>query len=219
MADCHEGDAALSPWERLAPWILASASPRRAELLQAAGLAFRIAAVAIDETPTPGEAPLALCERLAREKAAAAALLHPDASVLGGDTIVALGERVLGKPVDRDDARAMLTALSGKTHRVASGVALSCPGRPLESGAGSAGRVLISGVSVSEVQFETLDDAVLQAYLDGGEWEGKAGAYAIQGDAGAFVRLMSGDFDTVVGLPVAKVFELVDDVLASLSPC
>jgi len=213
VAERDEGDAALSAWERLAPWILASASPRRAELLRAAGLEFRIAAVSIDETPRTGEAPLALCERLSREKAAKAVAQHPQASVLAGDTIVAIGEQVLGKPADRDHAQAMLRCLSGRSHKVVSGVALSCPGHP------SDGRITISGVAVSEVVFDTLDDATLQFYLEGGEWEGKAGAYAIQGDAGAFARLVKGDRDTVVGLPVALVRALADDLLASLSPC
>lgn len=174
---------------------------------------FRIGVASIDETPRAGEAPLALCERLSREKAAAAAVLHPQASVLAGDTIVAIGEQVLGKPVDRDHAQAMLRSLSGRSHKVASGVALSCPGRPSE------GRITISGVAVSEVIFDTLDDVMLQSYLEGGEWEGKAGAYAIQGDAGAFARLVKGDRDTVVGLPLALVHVLADDLLASLSPC
>jgi septum formation protein len=204
----HEGDDELSAWQGLAPWVLASASPRRADLLEQGGLSFRVHAVSIDETPLPSESPTVLCERLAREKAAAGAELFPDESILGGDTVVALGDKILGKPRDRRDAEGMLRELSGGTHQVFSSVALLAAARlgPPNSLAG------VSGVAVSDVRFDDLDEFTLRTYLDGGEWEGKAGAYGIQGDGGAFAHLISGDKDTVVGLPMALVLSLADEL-------
>lgn len=215
MADGHEGDDELSSWQRLAPWVLASASPRRAELLSEAGLEFRVSAVDIDETPRRAEGPAALCERLAREKAGAGAERFPDESVLGGDTVVAIGDRVLGKPADRQEAEAMLRELSGRTHQVVSSVALVASARSSGSGADVAG---VSGVAVSDVSFDLLDEHTLRTYLEGGEWEGKAGAYAIQGDAGSFAHLVNGDQDTVVGLPMALVRSLADELARLARP-
>lgn len=220
MADGNEGDAALSAWQRLAPWVLASASPRRAELLERAGLAFRVHPVAVDETPGRSETPLALCERLARTKAAAGSALFPEESILGGDTVVAIDDRVLGKPADRREAEAMLRQLSGRTHQVASSVALVASAvASVRNTNGSRDLPGVSGVAVSEVVFDTLDEHTLRTYLDGGEWNGKAGAYAIQGEAGAFAQLLSGDQDTVVGLPMALVLSLADQLLDLAESC
>ena len=176
---------------------------------------FRVSAVDIDETPRPSEAPAALCERLAREKAGAGAERFPDESVLGGDTVVAIGDRVLGKPANRREAEAMLRELSGRTHQVVSSVALVAAAHGSGPGGDVAG---VSGVAVSDVVFDLLDEHTLRTYLEGGEWEGKAGAYAIQGDGGAFAHLVSGDQDTVVGLPMALVRSLADELAELARP-
>ena len=189
----------------LAPLVLASASPRRTDILQAAGWAHGILPADIDERAVAGETPLQCCERLAVEKARAAAQLVAGRSgfeqsrgILAGDTIVELEGVLFGKPEGRSQAEAMLRTLSGHTHHVASSVAL------LELASGR----LESGVHVSDVRFDPLSEEQLKRYLDSGEWQGKAGAYAIQGDAGDFAHLVGGQMDTVIGLPMALVLEL-----------
>ncbi len=189
----------------LAPLVLASASPRRRDILQAAGWAHEILPADIDERAVAGESPLQCAERLAVEKALSASQLaagRPEfkrsRGILAGDTIVELDGELFGKPEGRSDAESMLRKLSGNTHRVASSVAL------LELASGR----LESGVHVSEVRFDQLSDQQLERYLDSDEWQGKAGAYAIQGDGGDFAHLISGQMDTVIGLPMALVLEL-----------
>lgn len=198
MAHGHQGDALTSAWPAAAPLVLASASPRRAELLTAAGLVHEVCPADVDESSRPGETPAALVERLARDKAVAGAAGRSAGSVLGGDTVVVLDERVLGKPADEAEARDMLRALSGREHAVLSGVAL------LDAASGA----LVSAVERTTVVVDALDEATLAAYLADGEWRGKAGAYAIQGLAGAFATVVQGHWDTVVGLPVALVLRL-----------
>ncbi|MGQ0552091.1 MAG: Maf family protein [Planctomycetota bacterium] len=187
---------------RLLPLVLASASPRRAELLARAGLAVRIAPVNLDEQALPGEGPAACCLRLAREKARAGALAAADCTVLGGDTLVELDGRALGKPANAAEARAMLSALAGRRHRVLSAVALA------RRGAAQAAPQMVSALASAEVSFAPLASHWLDGYLAGGEWRDKAGAYAIQGQAAAFARLVSGELDTVVGLPIALLPDL-----------
>jgi septum formation protein len=182
--------------------ILASASPRRADLLRAAGIAFEIVPAEIDERPRDGEAPAAYVERLARDKAAAVSAQHPRAAVLAADTTVVVDDLILGKPNDEDDARSMLTRLSGRTHDVLTGVALT-----------GAGRVL-SAVETTRVSFVTMTDAEVEWYVKSGEPRGKAGAYGIQGLASRFVDRIDGSYSNVVGLPVALVWRL----LKSLGP-
>jgi len=182
--------------------VLASASPRRKQILEQAGWPVTVRPAEVDERVLPGEQPLACCERLARDKAAAVAATLAAGTALGGDTVVVVGEDLLGKPADREQAAEMLGRLSGRRHRVASAVALQRAG----------GGPVVSGVAVSTVRFDPLDGATLEAYLASGEWEGKAGAYAIQGQAGAFARLESGRLDTVIGLPM----ELVETLAAQL---
>ena len=186
--------------------ILASASPRRADLLVAAGVTLgEVRPADIDETPLEGESADDLVERLAVQKAAAVAAQTTAGVVLGGDTVVVLAGEVLGKPADREQAASMLRSLAGRQHLVLSGVALcQAPAGPT-----------VSGVACSVVGFTELDDSMLNAYLDGGEWEGKAGGYAIQGDAAAFARLLDGDRDTVVGLPMALVADLAQRLIAA----
>lgn len=177
--------------------ILASASPRRLELLAAAGVACQVDAAHIDETLRAGEAPAAYAERLAREKASAVAARHPDYCVLGADTVVVLDGEVFGKPVDVADASRMLRRLSGREHEVITAVAVA---RNAE---------LQSDVEKSRVEMRIITENEVASYVETGEPMDKAGAYAIQGLAGAFVCRVSGDFDTIVGLPVKLALKLL----------
>jgi septum formation protein len=191
--------------------LLASASPRRAALLVAAGIPFDVADFPpLDETPPRGPAgePLAAPEvarRLALRKVRAAALRAPHRLVLAADTLVFLPDEVLGKPRDASDAERILVRLSGREHRVATGVALRAPGAPPEARE-------VSGVAIARVRFRRLEPAEIRAYVAGGEPLDKAGAYAIQGDGAAFVEALDGDRDTVIGLPMALVRALLRDL-------
>jgi septum formation protein len=179
---------------------LASQSPRRRELLARLGLEFGLLDVDVPEQREPGEPPEDYVRRVAREKAGAGlleAVAVPGALVLGADTEVVLDDRVFGKPVDADDAASMLRALSGRTHRVISAVSLVSAGREAQA------------VSDSEVTVAALDDDDIAAYLAAGEWKGKAGAYAIQGRAQAFISHLSGSFSGVMGLPLYETMQLL----------
>ena len=170
--------------------ILASASPRRLELLrQIAIVPDAIDPADIDETPAPRELPRAHALRLAEAKARAVAARHPDALVLAADTVVACGRRILPKAEEEAQARACLEMLSGRRHRVWGAIALASPD----------GRVR-TRIAVTVVRFARLAPEAIDAYLAGGEWRGKAGGYAIQGRAAAFVSFISGSYATVVGL-------------------
>jgi septum formation protein len=185
-----------------APLHLASASPRRRELLAQCGLAAaRLAAPAIDETPRPGEAPRELVLRLAAAKAraGAAALGGAPGLVLGADTEVALDGQVFGKPHDEAAGLAMLAALSGRTHEVLSAVALC------DAATGWLGTRL----SVSRVRFRHIDPAAARAYWASGEPADKAGGYAIQGRGSAFVERLEGSYSGVVGLPLFETLDLL----------
>ena len=178
--------------------ILASASPRRAELLANAGFEFDVRPADVDESPREGEAPDAYVLRVARDKAAAAAALaRPDDVVLGADTTVVLGDVILGKPRDDNEARAMLEQLSGRDHHVLTGISL-------RRGAREVGRV-----ESTRVTFAPLTPQYIQWYLDTAEGRDKAGAYAIQGYASRFIPRIDGSYSNVVGLPVAAVVELL----------
>ena len=177
--------------------VLASASPRRAELLAQIGVRpDAVCPADIDETPHSRELPRPYCLRMAREKADAVQAL-PDDIVLAADTTVALGRRILGKPADAAEAAEFLLALGGRRHRVITAVALR------------RGRQLWLRDVVSAVRMKRLSDVELNAYLACGEWRGKAGGYAIQGMAGAFVPWMSGSFSAVVGLPLSETATLL----------
>lgn len=195
--DCSSGappSATAAP-----PLVLASASPRRRELLAQIGLApAAIDPAAIDETPAPGELPPALAKRLARAKAEAAAARHPGAAILAADTVVACGRRMLPKAESEAEARACLKLLSGRRHRVYGGVCLLSPD----------GRAAIRLV-VTAVVFRRLTEIDVGRYIDSGEWRGKAGGYAIQGRAAAFVRSINGSYTNVVGLDVFTVANLL----------
>lgn len=176
------------------PIVLASASPRRLELLRRVGLSPDVLPTSTDESLRVGEDPFDAAERLARAKAEAALPgVAPGTLVVAADTLVVLDGRALGKPRDRDDARAMLRALSGRTHGVVTGVALARDGR------------VVSGRDVTEVVFAPLSDAAIEAYVSTGEPDDKAGAYALQGIGGLFVERIDGTPSNVVGLPVRLV--------------
>jgi septum formation protein len=180
-----------------APLILASASPRRAELLRQAGFAFTVAHADLDETPRAGEAPEVYVRRLAEAKAAAVAAGHPAAVVLGADTTVVVDGDIVGKPADAAEAAAMLARLQGRDHDVLTGVAVIGP----------AGQE--SAVARTRVWFAVMTPAEVAAYVATGEPMGKAGAYAIQGWASRYVTRLDGSYPNVVGLPVALVHELL----------
>jgi septum formation protein len=179
--------------------ILASASARRVDLLRQIGLVpDRIVPAELDETPRRGETPRHLVLRLAEAKARAVALRHPGAFVLGADTAVAAGARILPKAETEAEARQCLRLLSGRRHRVHGGVALLSPD-------GRIGRRHV----VTSVAFKRLEPAEIDAYVASGEWHGKAGGYAVQGRAGAFVRLIVGSYSNVVGLPLYETAALL----------
>lgn len=173
--------------------VLASASPRRRDLLAQIGVVpDAVVPAEIDETPQPGEVPLATAKRLSVLKASAVAQQEPDAFVLAADTVVAVGRRQLGKPADVGEARAFLEMLSGRRHRVYGGISLIAPdGRRSDR------------LSTTSVRFKRLPEADIAAYLATDEWQGKAGAYAIQGLAGAFVPAINGSYTNIVGLDLA----------------
>jgi len=179
---------------------LASRSPRRSELLARLGFAFGVLELDVPEHRQPGEPPEDYVRRVAREKAGAGLLQvvgNPSAIVLGADTEVILGDEVFGKPRDADDAAAMLRRLSGRTHQVISAVSLVSPSREAQV------------ASVSEVTVANLDDDAIADYLSTGEWEGKAGAYGIQGHAQVFIEHLSGSFSGVMGLPLFETARLL----------
>lgn len=178
---------------------LASASPRRQELLQQIGVEFTLLKVDIDETPLPGEQPEAFVRRLALQKAQAGRRQLPanDACpVLGADTAVVIGDTIMGKPHDREHGVAMLLALSGCTHQVMTAVALVGDREAVR-------------LSTTDVTFDTLDTAVCEAYWSSGEPADKAGGYAIQGLAAAFVTCLQGSYSGVVGLPLYETTALL----------
>lgn len=179
--------------------ILASASPRRASLLARIGIVpDAIDPADIDETPRKDEAPTVYACRMAAEKAAAVAARHPGALVLAADTVVAAGRRILPKAEELVEARHCLELLSGRRHRVHSAVTLV--------GVDGTAR---HRLSTSIVTFKRLSGAEITAYLESGEWHGKAGGYAIQGRAEAFVRFLSGSHSGVVGLPLFETRALL----------
>lgn len=181
------------------PLILASASPRRSDLLAQIGIVpDAIDPAEIDETPRAGELPAKLAERLAVAKAREVAGRHPRACVLAADTIVACGRRALGKPSDAAEAERHLGLLSGRRHRVVGGICL------IDSGGGAHLRVVTTTVA-----FKRLHPDEIAAYIAGGEWQDKAGSYAIQGRAGAFVRKIVGSYSNVVGLSLYETAALL----------
>ena len=180
--------------------ILASQSPRRRELLDLIGIAHEVRPADVDESVHPDELPVPHCERLARSKAHTLAVQHPDAVVIGSDTIVVIDGDILGKPADRVGAIAMLSRLSGRTHTVFTAVAVAHGG------------VTLSGVETVAVTFRTLDDARIAAYVDTGEPMDKAGAYGIQGFGATNVERIDGDYFAVMGLPLGRMVGLMQEL-------
>jgi septum formation protein len=176
--------------------VLASASPRRQELLRNAGISFTVQPADIDETPMVGESPRGCAERLAREKALAVFESRPEDYVLGADTIVVVDDTILGKPRDAGDAARMLRLLSGRMHAVITGV---CVVGPVVNKVKTASETTM-------VTFCELSDDEIRDYIATGEPMDKAGAYAIQGIASRWIPRIEGDYSNVVGLPVALVY-------------
>lgn len=207
--------------------VLASASPRRQDLLRSANISFIVQPAAIDETPLPEELPRACAERLAREKALAVWRKRPQETVLGADTIVVVNETILGKPHDAADAARMLRLLSGRVHSVITGV---CLVRSVASGRGSvvskapgtesAAKSLLFREEAQNCELRTASETTLvtmselssdeiRDYVSSGEPMDKAGAYAIQGIASRWIPRIEGDYSNVVGLPVARVYQML----------
>lgn len=179
--------------------VLASASPRRIELLALVGITpDRVEPADIDETPLKDETPSRLAARLAVSKAQAVATRSPHAVVLAADTVVAVGRRLLEKAGDEAEARRFLKLLSGRNHRVFTGVAVAAGGKVRQ-------RVVDTRVS-----FKVLSDAEISAYVASDEWRGKAGAYGVQGRAGAFVTRLVGSYPAVMGLPLFETVNLLN---------
>jgi 23S rRNA (uracil1939-C5)-methyltransferase len=184
--------------------VLASASPRRRELMARVAPEFRVFPTGVDETAIAEKDPLKFAIAAAVLKARRGAESFPDAAVIGADTVVALGLRILGKPADREDARDMLRSLSGHRHRVITGLAFYR----------KAGDRLLTGYDLTYVTFRTLTNEMIEAYLDQGSFLDKAGAYAVQEIGDSFVARLKGSYDNVVGFPVDKVRRLLDRFLA-----
>jgi septum formation protein len=178
--------------------ILASSSPRRAELLRAAGIDFTIRAAGVDETVRPGESPRDYVLRLSRDKARA--VLQDGELALGADTTVVVNGKIIGKPADAEEAGRMLRSLSGQWHEVLTGVTLARADR------------VISAVSSTRVKFAEISDAEIEWYVSTGEPMDKAGAYAIQGHASLFVESIEGSYSNVVGLPMRLTYQLAQEM-------
>jgi septum formation protein len=174
--------------------ILASRSPQRRAILEQLGIAFEVLAVDVDEIAAGDPVEVARANALA--KAQAAALLRPDETILGVDTVVALDGEIYGKPADETAARETLKRLAGRTHEVVSGVALIDSANPQVAH------------EVTKVSFRALSDDLIRRYVETGEWSGRAGGYAIQGQGALLVRRIMGDYLNVVGLPVGKLLDL-----------
>jgi septum formation protein len=183
--------------------ILASASPRRQELLRRAGISFTVQPADIDETPRANESPKDCAERLAREKALAVHQSNPQHCVLGADTIVVIDDVILGKPRNREDAARMLRLLAGRTHAVITGVCVV--GEKMAGG----DLPVISASQTTLVTMSEISDDEIRDYVASGEPMDKAGGYAIQGMASRWIPRIEGDYSNVVGLPVALVYAIL----------
>ncbi|MGC2198068.1 MAG: Maf family protein [Terriglobales bacterium] len=195
--------------------VLASASPRRQELLRAAGIAITVQPTNIPEVPKDGEAPQVFAERLAREKAWAVFKERPNDFVLGADTIVVVDGEILGKPRNAADAARMLRRLSGRTHEVVTSVCLMGP-RPATGSAGEntkgEGTLGDTRSEITLVTMSELTEDEIRAYIETGEPMDKAGAYAIQGIASRWIPRIEGDYSNVVGLPIGLVYRMLKEI-------
>jgi nucleoside triphosphate pyrophosphatase len=197
--------------------VLASASPRRQELLRNAGITFTVQPANVDETPLPRETPRECAERLARDKALAVWRDHPKELVLGADTVVVAGSEMLAKPVDADDAARMLRLLSGRTHEVITGVCLvkaalgsQYSAAPTTSGGDRNFELTVAAETTAVTMYEVSDQEILE-YVATGEPMDKAGGYAIQGMASRWIPRIEGDYSNVVGLPVALLYRMLKE--------
>ncbi len=190
------------PPYNVAMLVLASASPRRQELLRHAGIRFEVEPAHIAEDPLPTENPKDCAERLAREKALAIAQRRPNDTVLGADTVVVVDGQMLGKPVDAADAARMLRLLSGRAHQVITAVCLVVSGQ------------WVVGSESTSVTMTKIAEREIADYVAGGEPMDKAGAYAIQGIASRWIPRIEGDYSNVVGLPVALVWRMLREMKA-----
>jgi len=186
-------------------YILASGSPRRRELLAKILKDFEIVPSSTEEKEVSGKSPVDLAMDNAMEKALAVSKMHPDAMVIGADTVVVLGDVIMGKPKNMEEAIDMLRALSGRTHQVITGVALV------------RGETHLSDFEISDVTFKNLDKAIIEEYVEERKPLDKAGAYGIQEVMDSFVESLEGDFNNVVGLPTDLVAELIDNMNMSIS--
>jgi septum formation protein len=180
--------------------VLASQSPRRAEILKQAGMKFTVRVAEVDESPLPGERAEDYVQRLAERKALA---IHaaPDEIVLGADTTVVIGDEMLAKPADAADARRMLGLLAGRRHEVMTGICLK------------RGQVVVRDWGVTKVWFGAMSEAEIEEYVAGGEPMDKAGAYAIQGLASKYIERIDGCYFNVVGLPVSLVYRRLKEIM------
>ena len=193
--------------------ILASASPRRSEILTAVGWDFEKHSADIDETELSGEKPADYVQRLAKEKAEAVAAKYENALVLGADTTVVIENQIIGKPIDFDDARRMLKMLSGNWHEVLTGVALVKKSEPSASADGLPSQPETKvGIQTTKVKFAKMTDTEIEFLIEKGEPLDKAGAYAVQAQAALFIEQIQGDYWNVVGLPVSLVYELLKEI-------
>lgn len=188
--------------------MLASASPRRQEILRNAGIVFVVQPSHVPEIPTQGESPKTYAERLARDKALEVAKSCPEDFVLGADTVVVVGNTMLEKPANTADAARMLRLLSGKTHEVTTGVCLASPSLRTEN------RELRTASETTLVTMNALTEEDIEAYIATGEPMDKAGAYAIQGIASRWISRIEGDYFNVVGLPAALVYRMLQEARA-----
>ncbi len=181
--------------------ILASKSPRRQQFLMEMGLDFSIRSVFVDEVPTDQEIPEDFVRRMALEKAAAVSTVFPESWVISGDTIVCLENRILGKPVDKEDAVALLLQLSGREHRVKTGFCVAHGAREIK---------IVRSV-ITRVCFSDFSEEIARAYVATGESLDKAGAYGIQGRGGLLVKTITGSYSNVVGLPLHELMEVLEN--------
>lgn len=189
------------------PVILASASPRRVQLLHQLGLIpDDIIPADSDETPYKAELPGPYARRMADQKAAIIAQQHPNAFIIGADTVVACGRRILPKAETAQDAKDCMTLLMGRSHRVYGGLSLYLPAHAVKDKA--AGKI-VTKLSLSYVAFRRLDEKELSHYISFGDWQGKAGGYAIQGDAAPFIRQIKGSYSQIMGLDIYQMAALL----------